>query len=505
MKALLLAAGFGRRMGVLTKDTPKPLVKVADVEILARIIDNLIISNIHDLVIVTGFQADKIRDFVTQRYPKLSLTFVHNPVFATTNNIYSLYLALNHLHESNCVDDILLIETDLLFKPEALASLLNSPYKDAALVSPYQLGMDGTVLELDDDKVVSVIPPHLQSKNFNRHDKYKTVNIYKFSSSFAFSTLLQYIGYYASNVDSSCYYELILGLVIYMQSQDIHAVVIDPSTWIEVDDPFDLAKAHYFIASSPFNHISALHGGFWNYSFLDFAYIRNLYFPTPDLIAYFRSSFSQYAFNYGSSQSVLDYKLSASHNFDPSHVVVLNGAAQAFPLLAQYFKDSDYLIPAPTFGEYPRLFTPFSTYSDSESELLHTLPSFVSSNVVVLVNPNNPSGLSTSSTYIASLIEEYPSKFFIIDESFIDFSEQSSLTSIESISESQNWLVLKSLSKSLGLPGIRLGYAFSPNTTLLASIRSSIPIWNLNSFCEGFLEVLPKYASQIKSFFTNNC
>ena len=94
MKALLLAAGFGRRMGVLTKDTPKPLVKVADVEILARIIDNLIISNIHDLVIVTGFQADKIRDFVTQRYPKLSLTFVHNPVFATTNNIYSLYLAL---------------------------------------------------------------------------------------------------------------------------------------------------------------------------------------------------------------------------------------------------------------------------------------------------------------------------------------------------------------------------------------------------------------------------
>ena len=142
-------------------------------------------------------------------------------------------------------DDILLIESDLLYEPAVLRLALDSPHPNLALVDRYRSGMDGTVLALDGERVASVIPPHLQGAQFDFSDKFKTLNIYRFSREFCRSDFRKILTYYASTIDDNCYYELILGILIYMKRGEIHAASVEGLRWAEVDDPNDLRIAEF--------------------------------------------------------------------------------------------------------------------------------------------------------------------------------------------------------------------------------------------------------------------
>ena len=304
--ALILAAGFGNRMKPLTNNKHKTLLELAGETILGRIINSLIEEKIYTIYIVTGYRDEEIKEFINKTYPQLDIYYIHNDRYRVTNNIYSVALALEQIEIDK---NLVLIESDLIYKKDVLTKLLKSSHPNAALVSKYTTGMDGTVVSVRNNHIKGVFPPHLHTEEFDFSDKYKTLNIYKFSADFCNGDFRKFITFYSSMIDESCYYELILGIVIYMNRVSVAAVDVDILDWAEVDDPNDLSSAEFLFNLEKRSEIlENSHGGYWNYPIWDYSYIRNFYYPTNSMFAQIRNSLKELAWNYGSSQEILNKK-----------------------------------------------------------------------------------------------------------------------------------------------------------------------------------------------------
>ena len=502
MKAIILAAGYGNRMRPLTDTIHKTLLNVAGETIIGRIIDGLCNNNITDIVVVTGYRKRELVDFLSKNYGHCAITYVHNERYRETNNIYSMALAF----ENTVIDsDIVLIESDLIYEPSVIERLLGSKHPNVALVDKYARGMDGTVVTVEEGVITSVIPPHLQDEKFDFSDKYKTLNIYKFSKDFCNSVFKKLLTYYAKVINDNCYYELILGVLIYMQQETIYAEILQGEKWAEVDDPNDLHVAEF-----TFNHTQRAailedgFGGYWNYDIIDFCFIRNMYFPTTALISEIRNNVADLLHNYGSRQELLDQKLAWLLLCDKNNVHVLNGASQVYPILANRFANAKALIPTPTFGEYPKIFPRAEMYHDAVGiDTDEITEKSKNRDVIVFVNPNNPTGTLIDTGWIVDFASRNQSKTVLVDESFIEFARCRSVLDALEQTPLSNVIVVKSLSKSMGMPGIRLGYVYSCNTAFNAYVKGSLPIWNLNSFAEFAMETILKHRKSLSQSFAD--
>jgi histidinol-phosphate/aromatic aminotransferase/cobyric acid decarboxylase-like protein/choline kinase len=500
MKALILAAGYGNRMRPLTDTTHKTLLRVGGQTLIGRIIDSLRAHAIDRIVVVTGHLAEDLEAALTAAYPDVAFTFVRNDRYRETNNIYSLALAFESI---DLDDDILLIESDLVYEPAVLRRVVESRYPNVALVDRFRSGMDGTVVTVTDHVIRSIIPPHLQGPSFDFSDKYKTLNIYKFSRQFCASVFRQLLGYYTKTIDDNCYYELILGILIYVGQAQIHAEILEGETWAELDDPNDLRVAE-FVFDPPARRalIEEAFGGLWAHNVLDFGFIRNMHFPPGAMFAEMRGNLANLLGNYGSRQSVLNQKLAYVLLCDAAHVLALNGASQAYPLLRDYFRGKTILMPEPTFGEYPRLAGARVTYPDAVGlDPADIERRAQDCDVIVVVNPNNPTGSVLSTEWLIDFAARHPDRWLLVDESFIDFSGE--IPMLERLRERplDNVVVLKSLSKCYGVPGLRLGFLYTTHRELLAHCAAEIPIWNMNSMAEFFLETVLKHRRTLAQSF----
>lgn len=499
MRAIVLAAGFGRRMQPLSLAAHKTLIPIAGRPMIEWIVDALLAHGIDHITVVTGYRADDLTTHLSRTYPLARIEYIHNARYAETNNIYSMALAL----EQTPPDDIVLIESDLIFGPEVLERLLKSPHPNVALVDRYRIGMDGTVVTLADSIVTSVIPPHLQGPAFDYSDKYKTLNIYRFAKEFCQGDFRKLLTYYANLVDSNCYYELILGILIYLQREVIHAEVLDGEPWNEIDDPNDLAVATFqFDPSSRRRLLETTHGGYWNFDVLDFSYLRNPYFPSGAVLSELRNHLGALVMQYGSAQRTVDEKLSYFLQCRAERVATLNGASQLFPLLPALVGSDRVVLPAPSFLEYARVFPNARTYPDAvviDTEAVEAATT--DADTIVFVNPNNPTGSILPTAWIEAFAARHPRKKVIVDESFIDFADEESLLGRLEAAPRDNILVVKSLSKALGVPGLRLGFVYSTDERLIEQVRSQLPIWNLNSMAEFLLETLLKHRTELHTSF----
>jgi len=502
MKAIILAAGYGNRMRPLTDTCHKTLLTVAGETIIGRIINGLVDNGITDIVVVTGYRQQELVDYLSRRYAHCSISYVHNERYRETNNIYSMALAF----EQTVIDaDIVLIESDLIYEPAVIKRLLASPHPTVALVDKYASGMDGTVVKVEGGVITSVIPPHLQDKNFDFSDKYKTLNIYKFAKDFCNSVFKKLLTYYAKVINDNCYYELILGILIYMQQETIHAEILQGEKWAEVDDPNDLHGAEFV-----FNHgkrgaiLEEGFGGYWNYNLLDFCFIRNMYFPNTAILSEIRNNLPKLLHNYGSRQDLLNQKLAWLLLCNKDYLHALNGASQAYPLLAAWLKGKKALIAAPTFGEYPRIFPGAATYGDGVGiDTGEIVKKSAACDVVVFVNPNNPTGSLIDTQWIMDFCRQASGKIVIVDESFIEFSGRASVLELLEKTPLPNVIIIKSLSKSMGMPGLRLGYLYCCNEQFNEYIKNSLPIWNLNSLAEFAMEIILKHRKSLGQSFVD--
>lgn len=505
MKAVILAAGYGARLRPLTNHEHKTMVHVAGERIIDRIIGSLVFAQVTNVLVVLGHQADQLREYLEKTYSNcIDFNFVLNPRYLATNNIYSLSLALDMVD-----DDFLLIECDLFFEKEIVRDLVMLQEQDVAVVARYQTGMDGTVVSVGADGMVSGFhPTDAQGANFDFSDKFKTLNIYKFSARFLCEKLRQMIEFHTKIHSENCFYELILGVIIYLRSQSIRAFDVTGRNWMEIDTVNDLEKAQYLFAPHRrYEILTGMHGGYWNHEVVDFCYIRNMHFPSASLLGDLRYNFDKLLFNYGSSQKILNQKLANFLLIPTAHCCLLNGASQGIKLLPALLKSDRIATFTPTFDEYLQVFGRPLRIPANTCQLTE-LAQFAASQGVgslLLTNPNNPTGRYFSAAEVIPFLQRAGALGLsvVLDESFIEFAGDGKQSVADwLIAENvQHVLLVKSLSKSLGVPGIRLGYILSANVQWVEQLNAMLPIWNTNSVAQYLLELLPKYRIELSQSY----
>lgn len=483
----------------LTVGRHKAMLKVGDRTIIDRIIGGLLENGIDDVLMVTGYRAEELEHYVVEAFPRVRFTFVRNGEYETTNNIHSLALAFDELDIDS---DVLLLECDLVFDPHVLRQLVRCEHDNVALVDSYRAGMDGTVVALSETGVISeVILGASQGPNFFFGDKFKTLNLYKFSATFCRETFGPLLAYYTRTVDRNCYYELILGILVHMQHAEIRGEVVESGSWAEVDDPIDLDTAEFvFDIDRRRSKLESSWGGYWRTPVTDFAFIRNMHFPPDSMLSQLKSFLGDLIGNYGSSQQRLNEKLAYFLMCCPENVHFLNGASQFFPILASHFAPGDVLVPEPTFGEFTRVFPGADSYADRGALTADSVLDRLEDRhrLVVVVTPNNPTGSTLDSHELRRLIRATADRTLLIDESFVEFSGEPSNIPWLDRAGHPHVLVLKSLSKTLGVPGLRVGLLHTTDARWRSRIADAVPIWNVNSVAEHFVELLLKYRPELE-------
>jgi histidinol-phosphate/aromatic aminotransferase/cobyric acid decarboxylase-like protein len=241
-------------------------------------------------------------------------------------------------------------------------------------------------------------------------------------------------------------------------------------------------------------------GGHWSYDILDFSLPRNAYFPPVPMLTALSHGLPDVVTGYGSRQEILDQKAALFIGCEPGRVRLLNGASQAYPILGRLYRDRSVAIPDPTFGEYARCFPHATTYTDSLAADQEQFERFARDvHLMVVVNPNNPSGVTIPTRSLYDVAARTPDTTFLVDESFLVFSGQPSLIRLLEAEPLDNIVILTSLGKSLGVPGLRLGYLYTSNAELRQEFEEFMPIWGVNALAEFFLELTIKFRTDLEN------
>ena len=209
---------------------------------------------------------------------------------------------------------------------------------------------------------------------------------------------------------------------------------------------------------------------------------------------------------YPSGLKVNSLLAAMNFNVHQENIVVGNGAAELIKSLVERLSGKLGII-RPTFEEYPHRYAPEELvvfwpdnddYSYSVQDLIDFFEDKELSNLV-LINPDNPSGNYLKKSEVYRLIEWTAAKGIklVVDESFADFADEPDNSFFDQILLDSNphIYVMKSISKSFGVPGLRLGILASGNTEMIAHIKKDVAIWNINSFAEFYLQIAQKYKS----------
>lgn len=509
MQAIILAAGMGRRLGEYTKENTKCMVSVNGRPLVDRVLDQLGKHGLRRVVIVVGHGKDNLIHHIRNIHFNLDIEFIENPVYDKTNNIYSLALAKEKMME----DDTLLIESDLIFDDSILDLILNNPSPNLALVAKYESWMDGTMVCIDDDSNIVNFVTKAAFKYSETSKYYKTVNIYKFSRRFSVSKYIPFLEAYTKAVGNNEYYENVLRIISFLNSGDLKALPVSTEKWYEIDDKqdLDIAEALFSDDDSMLERYYSRYGGFWRFpQMLDFCYLVNPYFRKSKIVDELEANFRTLLGEYPSGMRVNSLLASKCWGVKEDFVVPGNGASELIKVLLENTSGKVGVI-RPTFEEYPdrlddsqiEVFIPQNRdFRYDENDLMnHFNDKKIST--LLLINPDNPSG-NFISVYgvlrLAGWCEERGIRL-IVDESFVDFSRQwktSSLLDNQYLERFPHLVVIKSISKSYGVQGLRLGILSSADTELTSLIKKQVSIWNINSFAEFFMQIYSKYDNDFK-------
>ena len=510
MQAIILAAGMGRRLRQLTEKNTKCMVSINGERLIDRTLDALEGLDLRRIIIVVGYKSENLIRHIGERHDNIPIEFIQNRIYDKTNNIYSLALAKDKMEE----DDTILLESDIIFNPKMLKVLVDNPYPNIALVAKWASWMDGTVVKIDDKcNIVSMVPK--EAFDFNETaEYYKTVNIYKFSKEFAKQKYNPFLEAYCKSMGYNAYYEQVLNIITYISANEMKALPVRDLKWFEIDDIQDkeIAEVMSCTPAKKAKRMSGLFGGYWRFpDLLDFCYLVNPYFPTQHLKEEIKASFDVLLTNYPSGMAVNSMLAGKCFNVNSEQIVVGNGAAELIKSLMEML-DGKMGVTYPTFEEYPNrkrnedLIKYIPTRKDYRYTA-HDLQEFFEGtgiSTLLLVNPDNPSGNFIPKDELLQLAAWCRGKDIkiVVDESFVDFADNGTANTLiddDILAQHPNLIVMKSISKSYGVPGLRLGVLASSDTVLVSQIKQDVSIWNINSFAEFFMQILDKYKHDYES------
>lgn len=532
---------MGRRLGEYTKDNTKCMLPVNGVRLIDRMLTQLSKLNLNRVIIVVGYKGQNVIDHVGHRYDDvLKIEWENNPIYDKTNNIYSLSLVKEKMAE----DDTLLLESDLIVDDKILDLIVNDPFPNLALVAKYETWMDGTMMCIDQDcRIVNFVPKEAFRYEDVKH-YYKTVNIYKFSKEFSANSYVPFLDAYVKALGNNEYYEQVLRVITLINNSELRAKPIGNLPWYEIDDvqDKDIAETIFADESDKLGKYMKRYGGYWRFEhLLDFCYLVNPYFPPQKMRDEMQANFDRLLTEYPSGMFVNSLLAGKYFNIRQDYVVVGNGAAELIKSLMErplptspQGEEPKPQAPStlnsplvgemegvgviyPTFEEYPHRkkaedIVAFNPLLDKISPspkgegwggayTADDLMAFYADKNIgqlLLINPDNPSGNFIPVDDVLRLAAWCKERNIrlILDESFVDFTEGwrgNSLLHNDILQANPNLVVVKSISKSYGVPGLRLGVLASSDETLINYIKKDVAIWNINSFGEFYMQIFNKY------------
>ncbi|WP_308229018.1 pyridoxal phosphate-dependent aminotransferase [uncultured Prevotella sp.] len=248
------------------------------------------------------------------------------------------------------------------------------------------------------------------------------------------------------------------------------------------------------------------YGGFWIYErMLDYCYLVNPYFNRSKILDEMEANFKMLVSEYPSGMVINSKLASECWGVIPDYIIPGNGAAELIKVLMDNL-DGKMGVVRPTFEEYPNrlsdeqviTFVPQNdTFRYSADDLI-TFFGKKKVESILLINPDNPSGnfISMDGVHLLAQWCEENNIRFILDESFVDFSigfANNTFINNAILEKYPHMCVIKSISKSYGVPGLRLGILCSADTSLIVKMKKQVSIWNINSFAQFFMQIYPKY------------
>lgn len=503
MQAIILAAGMGRRLKEHTKDKTKCMVEVGGRTLIERTLRILDEEGLSRIVVIAGYQAAGLIGHVERLGISTPVVFLQNEEYATTNNLYSLFLAREYLQE----EDSLVIESDVIFEKKIADRMMASDAPCLMFVSKPKPWMDGSLVTLSGDGYVRAF---IDVEDFRFEDKdryYKTVSMYRMGRDYIRETYLPFLEAYVKVWGREPQYESVMKVASFGKRPMIRAEVLNDERWYEINDiqDMDIAESIFAEGDEKLGRYLRRFGGYWRYQGMhDFCYLVNPFFPNRRFMDEMRTNFETLIREYPSGMGVNSLLAAKYYELKPEQICVGNGTAELIKSLMENFSGKIGLI-YPTFEEYPHRkseeqLEPFWVIQEDFSYTVDDIMAYYEGReveAIVLVNPDNPSGHYIERGDILRL-EEWArarGRLVIVDESFVDFADLPAQTLLEeeTLLAHPNLIVLKSISKSFGVPGLRLGVLAAADEALIAGMKKDLSIWNINSFAEYYMQIIEKY------------
>lgn len=504
MQSIILAAGLGSRLGELTKECTKCMVKINGITLIERMLRQLDRYGMDRIIIVTGYKGDILKDYVQNLGINTPVVFVDNSDYRHTNNIYSLWLTREFLEEM----DSLVLESDMIFEDRVIEKMLAVDNGCGTFVARPRPWMDGSIVKLDKDNNIVYFVDDEEVKRIDPSYYHKIVSIYKFKKRYVSEKYMTYLNEYVKKNKDNNLYESLLKVIDLDVEKKIPAEILDEEQWYEINDiqDMDIAESMFADGNEKVRKYLQRYGGYWRYPAMrDFCYLVNPYFPNERFMNEMKSNFDVLVREYPSGMAV--NSLLAGHFFGvrTENICVGNGTAELIKSLMENISGNIGMV-YPTFEEYPHRkkdveVIPYYVVDKDFDYSVDDIMSYYEGkdiSAIVLVNPDNPSGHFISKKDILRLEDWCRGKGrkLIVDESFIDFVEDDewhTLLDMEVLLNHPSLIVLKSISKSFGVAGLRLGVIATADTDLIAFMKKDVAIWNINSFAEYYLQIIEKY------------
>lgn len=504
MQALLLAAGMGNRLGKYTNNNTKCMVEVAGKKLIDRAISAIKQAKINKMIVVLGYKGENLKNYIleTHKNSSIEFIFIDNKDYATSNNIYSFYLAKDHIIK----DDTILLESDLIYEEKLIKEIADLPQQNVVAIAKYKSWMDGTIVTINNDNYVTSFMDKTEMDLYNVENYFKTVNIYKFSKDFCKNIYIPFLEAYMKGFGLNSYYETVLKIVPSFSENLLYGYEIGDTKWYEIDDAQDLDIANVLFEdeNKKYDLMISKCGGYWRYNnILNFYSPTNSYFPTQKMKDKLQVEFSRLLGAYPSGLSTQNLNTERMFEVNQDYIILGNGAAELINSLGHITKGK-IAVGLPTFNEYIRCFknSEIIKIDNSINNYKHDIQAYIQIckevELLCIVTPNNPSGDMLNKHEIISLLEKAKkhNTKVLIDESFIDFADNDKKFTIltnEILEKYPNLVVIKSIGKSYGVAGLRLGIIATSDTQLLQSIKNDMQIWNINSMAEYFMQIFNNY------------
>lgn len=504
MQAIILADVQVNNINEQKNNNLKCMTEINGVTLIERMLKQLDSCNLDRIVIVDGYLNNLLEQFISTLSLNTPIQYIYNDKYLETGNIYSIYLAKEIL----CKTDFLIIDSNLMLDDQIITGLIKDNRDAIAVLDQYKSWMTGKTVELNDKKEIIGFQRNNEINHLTLKKSFKTVGIYKFSAQYFKKYFLPYLETYLKVAGEKESIEIIIEILNLALNLKVNSYFINSNRWYAINDiqDIDLASTLFsedeeLVAEKMFGSW----GGYWRYpKYLDYFYLVTPYYPTKELVEELKANFEDLLFQYPSGMKVNSLLAAKEFNVKQENIVIGNGAAELIKSIMTTIIGRTGFI-KPTFEEYPNRLTKeehvdFYVTSDdftyNAEDIIHYFKDKEIKNLI-LVNPENPSGNYINKKSMRKLLEwtkEQDIKL-IIDESFVDFVDEEDPTLIkqEILDEFNNLYVIKSISKSYGVPGLRLGILASADFMTIAWMKKDVSIWNINSFAEFYMQIAGKY------------